>query len=80
MVLSGCSATPEPAKVIVKTVVKTVTLPRHLARDCLAPAIPAIGSTNDPLAEYMVRMENALKDCNTDKKSIRQWLNRPPMQ
>mgnify|MGYP007079462761 CR=1 FL=1 len=75
MLLSGCSATPEPAKVIVKTVIEKETVPEHLARDCPLPEIPAEGSSNDPLTEYMVRMETALKDCNIDKKSIRQWQN-----
>ncbi|MEZ9525708.1 Rz1-like lysis system protein LysC [Enterovibrio norvegicus] len=78
MLLSGCSATPEPPKVIVKTVTEKLTVPEHLARDCLLPDIPAEGSTNDPLTEYMVRMETALKDCNTDKKAIRQWQSQPP--
>lgn len=51
-----------------------------MAKDCPYPSIPEEGSLNDVLAEYMVRMEAALKDCNTDKKSIRLWQKAPQPQ
>ncbi|MHC6527656.1 Rz1-like lysis system protein LysC [Vibrio proteolyticus] len=77
ILLSGCSAIPEN-RVIVKTKYQKMRLPDNLTKDCPVPAIPAQGSANDILAEYMLRMETALKDCNTDKKSIRIWQTTPP--
>ncbi|MCF2827084.1 MULTISPECIES: Rz1-like lysis system protein LysC [unclassified Pseudoalteromonas] len=77
MLLFGCSATPEQ-QVIVKTEYRKQVVPKHLAQDCPLPPVPAEGSSNEALAEYMVRMESALKDCNIDKKSIRQWQKAQP--
>ncbi|WP_420920429.1 Rz1-like lysis system protein LysC [Photobacterium damselae] len=67
-------------QVIVKTEYQKVLVPENLTKDCPLPDIPAEGSPNDILAEYMIRMETALKDCNTDKKSIRLWQTAPPPQ
>lgn len=74
MLLSGCSATPE-ARVIVKTEYQKVAVPSALARDCDFPPLPSEGAdvTNDVLMQYMIGMEFALKDCNTDKGAIRRW-------
>lgn len=44
--------------------------------DCLAPPQPREDAKNNELVEYMVSMELALKDCNTDKRAIRQWQSK----
>tara|TARA_R110001606_G_C15105678_1_gene620268 strand:+ start:410 stop:601 length:192 start_codon:yes stop_codon:yes gene_type:complete len=59
----------------VKTEYQKVAVPSTLARDCDLPPLPSEGANvvNDVLMQYMIGMELALKDCNTDKGAIRQW-------
>ncbi|WP_139281674.1 Rz1-like lysis system protein LysC [Vibrio aerogenes] len=65
---------------IVKTEYQKQVIPVFLIRDTAVPNIPQQGATNAQLVEYMASMENALNNCNIDKKSIRQWQNhtQPP--
>uniref|UniRef100_A0A6M3LVU9 Uncharacterized protein n=1 Tax=viral metagenome TaxID=1070528 RepID=A0A6M3LVU9_9ZZZZ len=60
---------------IVKTEYQKQKVPSAWVFDCLAPPQPNEGqkTSNNELVEYMVSMELALKDCNTDKRAIRQW-------
>ncbi len=60
---------------IVKTEYQKTVVPSALVGDCAPPPLPTEGAnvTNDVLIRYMVGMEFALKDCNTDKRAIRQW-------
>jgi hypothetical protein len=66
---------PEP-QVIVKTEYQKQMVPSAWVVDCLAPPQPREDAKNNELVEYMVSMELALKDCNTDKRAIRQWQSK----
>lgn len=60
-------------QVIIKTVVEKEVVPIHLIANCPAPALPELGDSNGKLAEYVIKLEHALKNCNIDKESIRKW-------
>ncbi len=49
-----------------------LTPPESLLADC-AHAAPPTGRTNADLADYVLREQGALDECNTDKAALRAW-------
>lgn len=70
--LSGCSAVPPQTVTVIKTVVEKQYPPQEWLKDCPDAQLKG-GSFKDAIAQSVER-EAAIKACNVDKKSLREWV------
>lgn len=70
LILIACSSTP---KVLIETKYVRVLPPLSLIQDVPEPKWE--GRTNQDLVKYIIEQELVIKQCNSDKQLLREFLN-----
>lgn len=70
LMLIACSSTP---KVLIETKYVKVLPPLSLIQDIPEPTW--LGTTNQDLVSYVIEQELVIKQCNSDKQLLREFIN-----
>ncbi len=73
LLAAACSTPPEPA-ILRVTEIRVPEAPAELAECAPAPGIYAEGAAEPAIAEYMLRLEAAGRDCRRTLTELTAWL------